>query len=661
MMRSLGVCLLLAAASAADAQTTPLLASPSERGVILRWVWSEGARPAGYFVERRPAGASTWTRLTARPLTRIRERAEARAIAGAQFERYEGLLFPGVPGGLPADPETYRSMLLLSADLEPGVAHVLGLRYDDATAASGSAYEYRLIELTASGERVAAATGAVTAGAYRAAPGPDALVAGSSTRGASLRWAAAPRFSGYHVYRGSRRSIAVAQRVNDAPIIVFTRDEGVGMDASPSFFTDSAPPADSVFYWVRGIDAFGRLSEPSAPVPFVHRAPVAIDAPVVLQSRVAGDTVVVSWQPPASSRATRYQLWRAETDTGPYVRVGQHVRAPAREQRDPGRPARRVTWYRVSALDDAGHESERSAATLAEVPDRDPPAAPDSLVAVVDTGRISLRWRRVAATDLRGYRVYRSSEATGTFALLTVAPTMANAFVDSVPRRADHPFYYRVTAVDSAFNEGRPSAVLVARPPDATPPSAPHISRVRKLEGAIVVSWSPNPEPDVSEYRPRVRARGETAWRAIPGRIPSAQLSDTITGLTSGRSYEITVFAVDDAGNVSAPASLVVATPARPRSLERPDLRNAAFDSRRHEVILTWTASATVREVLIFRRAEGDRSPRLLGSAAAGVTRFSDPGVRSGQEYEYTIRARDAFGNEAESRTRRVRVPGAGS
>ena len=343
--------LLAFAAAPLLGQRTPLLIAPAERGVVLRWVWDEGPRPAGYFVERRTATGAPWVRLTSQPLTRIRDRAAARARLGDQFDRYAGLLFPDDPRAERADPETFRGILLLSADLEPGVAHVLGLRYDDAEAIPGRAYEYRLIALGASGERVMATSAAIVAGGYRPAPAPQAIIAASAPRGTALRWTQSPRFSGYHVYRGARRDGVDARRLNDAPVILFIRDEGSPIEASATFFTDTAPPTrDTAYYRVEGIDAFGRRSQRSTPASHLWRSIAAIDAPVLPQTRVRGDTIVVTWQPPSDARATSFQLWRAPSDTGPFVRIGQRVRAPLREQRDPGRPAGRVTWYRVTAL-----------------------------------------------------------------------------------------------------------------------------------------------------------------------------------------------------------------------------------------------------------------------------------------------------------------------
>ena len=123
----LGLVVSAIVATHAAAQETPFLVASAERGVVLRWVWDEGPRPAGYFVERRQGAGGQWVRLTPRPLTRSRDRTFAQRELGPQYDRYAGLLFPEDPRAERSDPETFRSLLLLSADVEPGVARVLGL------------------------------------------------------------------------------------------------------------------------------------------------------------------------------------------------------------------------------------------------------------------------------------------------------------------------------------------------------------------------------------------------------------------------------------------------------------------------------------------------------------------------------------------------------
>ncbi|MGH7637251.1 MAG: hypothetical protein ACREOK_06325, partial [Gemmatimonadaceae bacterium] len=164
------------------------------------------------------------------------------------------------------------------------------------------------------------------------------------------------------------------------------------------------------------------------------------------------------------------------------------------------------------------------------------------------------------------------------------------------------------------------------------------------------------------EYRLRVRPKGESAWRALPQGVPAAQLSDTIGGLTPGQSYEITLAAMDDARNMSAPAPVVEASPAKPREIDRPDLRSVVFEQGQRAVVVTWSMQRGAQEMLVLRRETNSdsRTLRLVGAAEAGASRFVDRAVRVGVEYEYVVRARDAFGNEADSRARRVSIPGAG-
>jgi fibronectin type 3 domain-containing protein len=354
--------------------------------------------------------------------------------------------------------------------------------------------------------------------------------------------------------------------------------------------------------------------------------------------------------PSPDAAVTAYQVWRGAADTGRFEKIGAPVRAPL-ELRDPGRPARRLSWYRVTALDAAGQESDPSPAALAEVRDLTPPAVPVGVVGTPDTGRLTLRWGRVAATDLRGYRVYRASTADGTFGLLSSSPQRDTVFVDPVPRRADHPFYYKVAAVDSSFNESAASAVVAVRPPDVTPPSAPLIQSVTAIEGGLVVRRLPNPEPDVVSYRLRYRVAGQGAW------LEAGAAGDTLRGLQSRR-YEVAVVAIDDAGNRSVPSRVKTVTPQG--RVAAPDLRRVAFDRSNRAVVIEWRGAADA-EVLVLRKEAGGAF-RPIGSAgavipsAAGardrVPRFVDRLVRRGRTYEYRISVRGS-----ESAVRSVTIP----
>jgi fibronectin type 3 domain-containing protein len=640
---------LVPAVLAAQSGATPLVVAPAVQGTVLRWVWPPGERPAGYFVERREAGTATWVRLTPSPLTRLRDRARAREILGSAFDRYATLLFPADPRAELRDVESYQSALLLMADVEPGVARVLGLRYDDQTARAGQAYTYRLAALTGGGETVVATSGPVTAGGYQPAAAPDSLQGLQGRRGVELKWTVRPAFSAYNVYRSRRGGPATL--VNDGPVVAFTNEAGAATAAAPMLFRDTtAVPGDTLAYAVEGLDAFGRPSRRAAPVTIAVRDVTPPAPPPTVATEIHGDTVVVRWRPSSTGDVVAYQLWRSRSDTAPFERVGAPVRAPVAQTLDPGRPARRVFWYRVTAVDRSGNESAPSFAALAEVPDLTPPDAPDSVRGTADTNRLRLAWRAVAASDLLGYRVYRATVPGGEFVMLTRTPQRAAAFADTVPRAANHPYYYRVTAVDSAYNESRPSAVFSLAPPDLTQPSAPEITAVRPGEDRLIVTWLANPEPDVARYRLRWRLRGAAAWTDAADSVSADRLVDTIAGVPAKRLIEVSLVAVDRAGNRSVPARPVVGQAYHRTSPPALEVRRAAFDAKRHLVVIEWDARAADSLRVIVLRRSGTAPAIGVGEVPAAARRFEDRTAAPGIHHAYGLRVVDRYGNAVDSR-----------
>jgi hypothetical protein len=219
-----------------------------------------------------------------------------------------------------------------------------------------------------------------------------------------------------------------------------------------------------------------------------------------------------------------------------------------------------------------------------------------------------------------------------------------------------------VTAVDSAFNESAPSAVVAVRPPDVTPPSPPQIVSVAPGEGILVVNWASNPEPDVTWYKVRHRVRGRSTWAERPDSVAASARSDTIPNLPPGELLEVSVIAIDDAGNRSEPARPMVGRPIKRQPPPALEIRRASVDRDAGMVTLEWDAAAAeVVRVVVLRRRAPDTTWVEIGTAAPAARRFQDrmPGGGAGR-VEYTLQAFDRFGNAATSRPRRVTLPGEG-
>ncbi len=96
--------------------------------------------------------------------------------------------------------------------------------------------------------------------------------------------------------------------------------------------------------------------------------------------------------------------------------------------------------------------------------DNTAPAAPSGLSADGAQIGVALDWDDSAASDLVGYRVFRSASATGTFTELTTTPVAVSSYVDTAAP-ANTPAYYRVVAVDTSDNVSGPSDVVSATRP----------------------------------------------------------------------------------------------------------------------------------------------------------------------------------------------------
>ena len=117
--------------------------------------------------------------------------------------------------------------------------------------------------------------------------------------------------------------------------------------------------------------------------------------------------------------------------------------------------------YEVRVLDNIGELDilgDPSPTTCVVLTDTFPPVAPAGLIAVADTGGISLVWDENAEADLAGYLVLRGTAADATLQPLTAEPVVSTAYQDTDVTAGER-YFYRVLAVDTAV------------PPNASPPS----------------------------------------------------------------------------------------------------------------------------------------------------------------------------------------------
>ena len=205
-------------------------------------------------------------------------------------------------------------------------------------------------------------------------------------------------------------------------------------------------------------DQFGNSSSqaPLEVAPQVYQGdlvPLATPADLHVTSLPGGQASLV-WQ--EVNNAAAYVIYRSNVDQSQLNELTR-VTAPAFND-FPGEDG--LYTYAVASLRQANGQEAVSATTLAQevLVDSNPPAAPAGLQLELVSSGVSANWGISSASDVVGYRLYRSaSEIISLQGLEAVSQTDgANFTSDYAPVGGQH--YYAVTAIDAVGNESLPSS-----------------------------------------------------------------------------------------------------------------------------------------------------------------------------------------------------------
>ena len=252
-----------------------------------------------------------------------------------------------------------------------------------------------------------------------------------------------------------------------------------------------------------------------------------------------------------------------------------------------------TAYVSIQAQDAAGNISIKSNEANAVVTNLNTPSAPAGASATNgQTSAIQLNWTPVTTNtasvpaadpiapsirELAGYRIYRG-DTSGVPATGTPKYTEAQARAPGSPPFNDtsvvncHPYYYKVTAVDTCGTESAPTAAFSGQSTSAIAPQAPtNVQAFRLGPGHASVTWSAVVK-DVSNkdiaiasydvYRSAVTLKSDPPSSAVFSSTPSATvtgLSYDDTGVPSLNSLQTVYYRVvakDECVNYSAPSNL---------------------------------------------------------------------------------------------------------
>jgi fibronectin type 3 domain-containing protein len=267
--------------------------------------------------------------------------------------------------------------------------------------------------------------------------------------------------------------------------------------------------------------------------------------PTGLQATAGNAQVSLSWN--TSTGATSYNVKRSNTSGGPYTKISSPTTA---SYTDTGLTNGTPYYYVVTAVNSAGESAASSQATATPTTPVTIPAAPTDLQATAGNTQVSLTWS--ASAGATSYNVKRSTTSGGPYT--KISSPEATSYLDTGLTNGT-PYYYVVTAVNSAGESPASSQATATPTAPITIPAAPTDLQATAGNAQVSLTW--NASTGATSYNVKRSTTSGGPYTKISSPETTSYLD---TGLINGTSYYYVVTAVNSAGE-SNPSSQATATP----------------------------------------------------------------------------------------------------
>ena len=540
------------------------------------------------------------------------------------------------------------SFALFGADMSPDVAKASGLWFTDKAVKKGEKYLYRILIDQTEADSL---RGSVVVGPDDpyALANPRNLQAHVKDMTVSLQWD--KTMDGYTAYMVERSEDGkVFRSISDTPLV--TVSPNGQEDTRHGYASDSLPDLSKTYqYRVIGISPFGEKSAPSNVVNAKGSPPVDEVPYIVSGINIDNKSIQLTWEFSMSKNAAikGFVVERAQHPKGTFTQVTSGILPPLTRQLLDTSPAQ-TNYYRVTANALNG-EKYVSALYYAQLVDSIPPAKPIGLKATVDkAGIVQLSWTPNAESDMFGYRVYKANNKSEELAQLTVEPTPAARYVDTLNLKTLNEYvYYSIVAIDRNQNQSILSELLKVNVPDNIKPQPPVFLPVKNTNKGAALSWVRSGSDDVQKYDVYRQVSDAQEWLRIK-EIPVTR--DTIYHFTDdtgdpGKINRYTVTAVDEVGLESDPAQPVIGVKIDNTLRPAIEWKPHRLNMEKNQLTLVWSYETPGVKTFRLYRAVGENSTELYKTIPAGARDFTDT-LMPGKKYTYRVMV--VFENDKQSK-----------
>ena len=313
-----------------------------------------------------------------------------------------------------------------------------------------------------------------------------------------------------------------------------------------------------------------RVATPtSSSTPPLNTAP---NPPQSLTATVYSATQVnLSWNPPTSNGGppvTGYKI-DYKLDAGNFTVLISNT--PYNTYSHTGLQTGHIYTYRVFAINSVGIGNSSNIASATPTQVNTVPSSPTSLVAYpASPTSISLSWNppsNIGGSPIIGYKI-EYYNGTSQFIVLVTNTGSAQTSYLHTGLVTGKSYTYRVSAINSA-GTSPPSNTISATPQQTTSPII--VSAVATSPTQIGLAWIPPSQTYgqlINGYRIDQIVNGN--YIPLVDSTDSASTTYTITGLTTGKTYNLSITALLSAGSQSSPSASVSVTPTSSSSAPAP-------------------------------------------------------------------------------------------
>lgn len=545
---------------------------------------------------------------------------------------------------------------LLGADQSAMVANMSALRFVDRNVEAGKSYAYRIFTPIATKLcKMDTALLFVDLTQTDVIPTAPVLNINQGDTKLELVWKyLRTDFSAFNLERSADGG-KNWKKLNQIPYVVIEGSEGTDFVMEGRFVDTGLTNYRFYRYRISAITSFGESVPFSG---FTESYPRDLTPPqnpeISKVTQGESKELNLEWKFSGNKRELKgFKIGRADRADGQYFEISELLNPNTSSFKDENPDASFGNYYMVYAMDTAGNVSA-SLPKLGFVKDDLPPSTPELISAVMDTtGLVSIIWKPSKASDLMGYRLFTANDSTHEFGLVTGDIITDSFYFDSLTVWSLSKYrFYRLAALDLAYNMSPLSRIIPVRRPDLIPPVPPAILQVKTGKNGLDLEIQGSTSDDVKSQYIEFIGNNKTFRMPFTAK-PGERIFITDTVSMPGTAYELKAYAVDSSGNRSdgSPGSFAQ----RPVSYSG-IIRdfNVDWNNSESRVNINWSLTGKADKVAIYR-AEAGGNLEWIGQVKSTDTVYSDKPI-GGKTYIYCIHV---IGERLSvySKTKEVSVP----